>query len=218
MLAPTSSRTGLAPSGVSLREMIRIYDACIRVRDISKQQLDLSDEMALIAINAEIAAAKSTVNQGAFIVLANETGKIARQMSVHVESILEDSNQLAQDALVGVQRTRRMKHFHEGRELVRDRQNADRVSTVIRDLGNVIDEVYAGILARLGQIEDGRQAIAKQTDKVSRILTYFRIEASRDERYGAYFQNIADDLGSLCQSATTVSDQMGAVLAAARRT
>lgn len=203
-------------TSVSLQEMIRIYDACIQIREISKEQLDLSDEMALIAINAEIAAAKSTVNQGGFIVLANETGKIARQMSVHVAGILKDSDQLAQDALVGVQRTRRLKHFHAGRDLVQSPENVRAVSGVITQLEDVIGDVYANILGRLAQIEQGRTAIAKQITKVSRIITYFRIEASRDDQYGAYFSNIADDLARLCDTANTVSDQMGSVLAAAQ--
>ncbi|HEY9856766.1 MAG TPA: hypothetical protein V6D05_13565 [Stenomitos sp.] len=216
MLTQEANRPRFARSSVSLREMIRIYDACIQVREISKEQLDLSDEMALIATNAEIAAAKSTLNKEAFIVLANETGKIALQMSAHVASILQDSDRLAQDALVGVQRTRRLKHFHEGRRLVQDAENAQAVGEVIGNLEGVLSDIYANILGRLDQIEQGRQAISKQTVKVARIITYFRIEASRDDLYGAYFRNIGDDLDSLCQTAHTVSDQMGAVLAAAQ--
>lgn len=201
---------------VSLHEMIRTYDACIQVREISKHQLDLSDEMALIAVNAEIAAAKSTLNKEAFIVLANETGKIALQMSAHVATILEDANRLAQDSLTGVQRTRRLKHLHDGKSRVHEPRNAERVTDVIQDQEGLLSKVYAGILGQLGRIEEGRQAIARQTLKVARIITYFRIEASRDDQYGAYFRNIADDLTSLCQTATKVSDQMGAVLSAAR--
>lgn len=202
------------PFSLDLEKMVRVYETCVKVREIAKRQLLLSDDMALIAINAEIAAAKSTLNQEAFMILANETGKIARQMSAHVAQVLADANALAKDALVGVVKTRRLAKFNQGMPRVQQPQNVELVQGISRGLQAELSTLLAGILKSQEGIETGRQVLAKHSQRVSRITTYFRIEASRDAEHGEYFRNIADDLNTLITEAQAISQELHEVLAA----
>jgi hypothetical protein len=197
---------------LGLGEMIRVYETCVRIREISKQQLALSDDMALIAINAEIAAAKSTVNQEAFMILANETGKIARQMSDHVAQVLEDANALARDALLGVVKARRLAKFNKGLAGIRRPENVRQLEAVAQELDGSLAALIEGIEKSQQEIEGTRQALGKQNQRVSRIITYFRIEASRDADHGGYFRNIAEDLNSLIAQAQLISQELHEVL------
>jgi hypothetical protein len=192
--------------------MLRVYEVCIRIRGISKQQLSLSDDMALIAINAEIAAAKSTLNQEAFMVLASETGKIAHNMSAHVVRILDQADKLARDALRGVVNSRRLDKLTLGLGRVQQPQNAQVVQGVAADLDDGLIQLMAGIVATQQDVEVIRQALAKQSQRVARIITYFRIEASRDADHGSFFRNIAEDLNSLISLADTISHELQEVL------
>ena len=192
--------------------MLRVYEVCIRIRGISKQQLSLSDDMALIAINAEIAAAKSTLNQEAFMVLASETGKIAHNMSAHVVRILDQADKLARDALRGVVNSRRLDKLTLGLGRVQQPQNAQVVQGVAADLDDGLIQLMAGIVATQQDVEVIRQALAKQSQRVARIITYFRIEASRDAEHGSFFRNIAEDLNSLISLADTISHELQEVL------
>lgn len=202
---------------VDLAEMIRVYETCVRIREISKQQLALSDDMALIAINAEIAAAKSAVNQEAFMILANETGKIANQMSGHVAQVLDDANALARDALLGVVKARRLAKFAKGLAGIRRPENVRRLQEVAQDLDASLVVLMDGIAKSQEEIESTRQALAKQNQRVSRIITYFRIEASRDAEHGSYFRNIAEDLNALIAQAQLISQELHEVLKARSR-
>ncbi|HEY9856767.1 MAG TPA: hypothetical protein V6D05_13570 [Stenomitos sp.] len=197
---------------VSLDEMIGLYDACIQLREISKHQLDLAEAMALIATNAEIAAAKSTVNQGAFVVLAYETGQIARHMGQAVSGLQEDADQLARASLLGLEKTRQLDRLHEGLSGVRRPSNQALVGQVVETLHGVVVKTFTSIRAKLDHLAEGQQAIAKQIVRVSRIATYLRIEASRDPGHGAYFLNIAEDLSRLCEAAHTEGASMQRVL------
>ena len=197
---------------LGLDEMIRVYETCVRIREISKQQLALSDDMALIAINAEIAAAKSTVNQEAFMILANETGKIARQMSEHVAQVLDEANALARDSLLGVVKARRLAKFNQGMPGVRRPENVLRMQALTRDLDLELANLLDAISKSQQEIDETRQALAKQSQRVSRIITYFRIEASRDADHGGYFRNIAEDLNSLIGQAQLISQELHEVL------
>lgn len=199
------------------QETIALFDACIRVREISLQQLDLAEEIALIATNAEIAAAKSWVNQGAFIVLANETGQIARTMSKAVGQIHQDAAELARTSLVGLEKSRQLDRIHEGRKGIEDPLNTGLVDQVANRLLDLVQQGFASIRTRLDQVDQCRKDLLKQLVRVSRIITYFRIEAARDHHDGAYFQNIADDLTRLCESANAVSEAMQAVLKRSHR-
>ena len=212
-LATTAASNGVKPAfTLGLSEMIRVYETCVKIREISKQQLALSDDMALIAINAEIAAAKSTVNQEAFMILANETGKIARQMSEHVAQVLEDANGLARDALLGVVKARRLTKFNQGLAKVRRPENVLRLQAITREFDRLLAELLEGISKSQQEIDETRQALAKQSQRVSRIITYFRIEASRDTDHGGYFRNIAEDLNSLIAQAQLISQELHEVL------
>lgn len=197
---------------LGLDEMIRVYETCVKIREISKQQLSLSDDMALIAINAEIAAAKSTVNQEAFMILANETGKIARQMSEHVAQVLDEANALARDSLLGVVKARRLAKFNQGMPGVRRPENVLRMQALTRDLDLELANLLDAISKSQQEIDETRQALAKQSQRVSRIITYFRIEASRDADHGGYFRNIAEDLNSLIAQAQLISQELHEVL------
>ena len=197
---------------LSLNEMIRRYETCVRIREISKQQLMLSDDMALIAINAEIAAAKSTANQDAFMILANETGKIARQMSEHVAQVLDGAEDLARRALTGVVKARRLAKFQAGLARIRHPENAKRLEEVAWELDASLADLMEGIRKSQVDIETTRQALDKLHQRFSRIITYFRIEASRDAEHGAFFENIADDLYGLIVQAQTISGGLHAIL------
>lgn len=198
--------------------MIHVYETCVRIREVSKQQLAVSDDMALIAINAEIAAAKSTTNQEAFMILASETGKIARQMSAHVAQVLEDADALSKEALTGVIQARRLDKFASGLKRIRREENARHVEKVAATAQENLLRLMEGILSHQVEIEEARQALAKQNQRVSRIITYFRIEASRDAEHGSFFRNIAEDLHSLITLAQAISQQLQDVLKATRQT
>ncbi|MNK77257.1 hypothetical protein D3C87_968520 [compost metagenome] len=212
ILPPAASGGLISTFTLGLGEMIRVYETCVRIREISKQQLALSDDMALIAINAEIAAAKSLVNQEVFMILANETGKIARQMSGHVAQVLEDADVLARDALLGVVKTRRLAKYNKGLAGTRRPENARRLEKVAQDLDASLAALMDGIAKSQQEIEGTRKALAKQNQRVSRIITYFRIEASRDADHGSYFRNIAEDLNSLIAQAQLISKELQEVL------
>lgn len=196
--------------------MIRVYETCLNIRNLSRQQLSLSDDMALIAINAEIAAAKSTSNQEAFMILANETGKIAHQMSAHVSKILELADQLARMALVGVVIARRLAKISLGLSRIRRVENGRPVALLERQ----IQEMLAGVMAEIGgnqqAVESERAALDKQRQRVTRIITYFRIEASRDSEHGGYFRNIAEDLNELIGMAQETSQALFEILKGTR--
>lgn len=210
-LRPSTSALGLV-------EMVHVYETCVRIREVSKQQLAVSDDMALIAINAEIAAAKSTTNQEAFMILASETGKIARQMSAHVAQVLEDADALSKQALTGVVQARRLDRLASGLKRIRREENARHVMNVSQAFQENLSRLMEGILGHQAEIEEARQALAKQNQRVSRIITYFRIEASRDAEHGSFFRNIAEDLQSLITLAQTISQQLQDVLKATRST
>lgn len=197
-------------------DMRGTYEACIHLREISKQQRELADEMALIALNAEVAAAKSTVNKEAFIVLANETGQIARLMSQAMEALQSDADALARTSLVGMEKARQLDRLQEGHSGIRTARNAAVVGTVVERVRALVAETMGTLRAKLEHLEDGEQRIARQLTRVARIITYFRIEASRDDQFGAYFRHIADDLTRLHDTARGISEAMRAVLQQAR--
>ncbi|MBO9540003.1 hypothetical protein J7643_05340 [bacterium] len=194
------------------QEMVTIYEACIHVRETARGLLDRSDEMGLIAVNAEIAAAKSQVNQEAFMVLANETGKIARQMSVLVGEIQGDAHALAKSSLSGVEKSRRLNRIAEGLERMTRADNVAFVQQVASDLDDHIRGIRGDIFTRFHHMEEARESVLRQIVKIARITTYFRIEASRDVQHGAYFRNIADSLAQLSESADAVAGDMKNVI------
>jgi Mg2+ and Co2+ transporter CorA len=214
MQATYTSATGAnpAPSTPGLADMIRVYETCLRVRAVSKQQLALSEDMALIAINAEIAAAKSTTNQEAFMILANETGKITQHMSDHVSTVLGHSEKLARQALLGVVNARRLAKIASGLAGIRRAEHARPVERLAKQLDAQLASLMQEIVGNQRDIETVRQALSKQNQRVARIITYFRIEASRDADHGSYFRNIAEDLNALITEAQTVSKELQDVL------
>ncbi|MNL26628.1 hypothetical protein D3C87_1481620 [compost metagenome] len=195
--------------------MVHIYEACIHVREAARGLLDRSDEMSLIAVNAEIAATKSQINQEAFMVLANETGKIARQMGGLVSDIQQDAHELTKSSLAGVANSRRLKSMAEGIDRVSREENLEVVRKVAADLDRAICGLRGEIFARFSHMEEARAAVLRQIVKISRITTYFRIEASRDVDHGTYFRNIADSLANLSESADAVAGDMKNVIKAA---
>lgn len=200
------------PSTTSLSEMLRIYEVCVRIRDVTKQQLSLSDDMALIAINAEIAAAKSEANQEAFMILASETGRIAAHMSTHVDYVLRHADTLARQALQGVVNARRLTKVAEALPGLKRAGNVRHVEGVLAGLQQTLTTLMAEIQASRLEVERTRQALDKQHQRVSRIITYFRIEASRDVAHGGYFRNIADDLSALIGLANAISGELQVIL------
>lgn len=196
-------------------EMVHIYEACIHVREAARGLLDRSDEMSLIAVNAEIAATKSQINQEAFMVLANETGKIARQMSSLVGDIQSDAHELTKSSLTGVAKSRRLRSITEGIDRMQRADNLALVNLVAHELDDCISGLRGSIFTRFNHMEEAREAVLRQIVKISRITTYFRIEASRDVDHGAYFRNIADSLAQLSESADAVAGDMKNVIKAA---
>lgn len=194
------------------QEMVSIYEACIHVRETARGLLDRSEEMGLIAVNAEIAASKSRINQEAFMVLANETGKIARQLSVLVGEIQEDAQALARSSLTGVEKSRRLNRIADGLGRMSRPDNVELVRQVACDLDTTIQGIRSEIFERFDHMATARESIGKQIVKISRITTYFRIEASRDVEHGAYFRNIAEALAELSETADQVASEMTHVI------
>ncbi|HEY9899023.1 MAG TPA: hypothetical protein V6D00_07565 [Pantanalinema sp.] len=213
MITPASHSIALEPR--NQQEMVTIYEACIHVREAARGLLDRSDEMSLIAVNAEIAATKSQINQEAFMVLANETGKIARQMSSLVGDIQNDAQELTKSSLTGVAKSRRLRSITEGLDRMSREDNLEMVNRVAADLDSTICGLRGAIFTRFSHMEEARESVLRQIVKISRITTYFRIEASRDVDHGAYFRNIADSLAQLGESADVVAGDMKNVIKAA---
>lgn len=211
----TSERYPIATEGSrppALGEMMALYEACNRLCEISKRQFDLADDMGLIALNAEIAAAKSTLNQEAFSVLAYETGQIARFMSRATSELYADSAMLARTSLQGLEKARQLDRLQEGLSGIRTVSNIAVVGKVVDSLQEVVAGTFTTLLDRLDLLAESHQKIARSLVKISRIITYFRIEASRDEQYGSYFLNIAEELTQLGETATSVSETMQEII------
>lgn len=214
-IAPSRAHPPATGSSPGLFQMIRMYETCVRIREVSRHQLTLTEDMGLIALNAEIAASKSSDNRAAFRILASESGKIARQMSEHVTQVLADANSLSQNALVGVIKARRLEKMALALEEVRGAANSQRVEDVTTTLRDGISSLLERIRQNQARVDDGRQALGRQQLRVSRIVTYFRIEASRDAEHGDFFRNIADDLTSHISQAESVSRNLRHILASA---
>ncbi|MNL38115.1 hypothetical protein D3C87_1603030 [compost metagenome] len=146
------------------------------------------------------------------MILANETGKIAHQMSAHVAQVLGDANGLARDALLGVVNARRLAKYNKGLAGIRRPENTRQLEQVAIDLDHSLAALIEGIEKSQQEIEGTRQALGKQNQRVSRIITYFRIEASRDVEHGGYFRNIAEDLNSLIAQTQLISQELHEVL------
>lgn len=210
-VAPPPS-TGASPGFL---QMIRMYETCIRIREVSRHQLTLTEDMGLVALNAEIAASRSSANRDAFMILANETGKIARHMSDHVARVLADAEALAQHALVGVIKARHRDKMAQALDGVQGEANSRRVEDVARDLHVGLSTLLERIGLNQARVEESRQALGRLQLRLSRIIIHFRIEASRDSEHGDAFRRIAADLTSQIALAEAISRNLHHVLASA---
>lgn len=196
----------------SFIEMLDFYDMCIQIGKYSSVLLDHSEDMEVISLNSEIAAAHSTINKEAFIVLANESGKIAKRMSDIVHRIQEDSHSLAKLSLAGVIQSRSYDKFTEvlqGGELGDlYPENIEQIQQAMEAAGSKTKGIIKDIFKEYVTIENNRSSFAQQNKKIEIVSVYFRIEASRDEFQGQFFNNIADSLGALCERTKVSIDDM----------
>lgn len=216
MQAFRESRSPRGAEAATFTEMMSVYEICIQIREIAKQLLEHSDDMALISVNAEVAATKSNLNKDAFIVLANETGRIAIHMSDLVGKIMGDSDALAKSSLAGVLRTRDLDKYRAGHARIQHAANQVLVQGAVDASTSLVTERMAEIRQMLAVIEDCRFAIEKQNVVIARVTTYFRIEASRDSEYGEYFNNISQSLQDLSASVNNVVRELARIISAAQ--
>ena len=193
----------------SFFEMLDFYDMCIQIGKCSALLLDHSEDMEVISLNSEIAAAHSTSNKEAFIVLANESGKLAKRLSDIVHQIEQDAHEMAKRSMQGVLQSRRFDKFAEALQGDIGGIRPENMQLITQTLEesklrakNIIGEIYS----EYSTIQENRSRFLQQNKKIEIVSVYFRIEASRDEFYGAYFNNIADSLNELC-SRTAASIQ-----------
>lgn len=196
----------------SFVEMLDFYDMCIQIGKYSAVLLDHSEEMEVLSLNSEIAAAHSTINKEAFIVLANESGKIAKRMSDIVHQIQEDSHSLAKLSLGGVIQSRSYDKFAEtlqsdDLEGLRP-ENVELIRLALAAAGSKTKGIIKDIFNQYLTIENNRSNFAQQNKKIEIVSVYFRIEASRDEMQGKFFNNIADSLADLCDRTKVSIDDM----------
>lgn len=206
---------------ISFQKMVAIYEACIRVREISKRLLQMSEDMVLIAVNAGIASTKSEGNRDALSVLAHETGTIARKVREafgQIQSETSQANHLAKNALVGMQKAKQLDHYRLALAMFHHQDSPQVLRHAVSELGNEITRLFAAILQSLAKMENGLLNAIRQNTKIARITTYFRIEASRDEACEEHFRSIGESLKALYEAADEVTKEMHQIIRFAGQT
>lgn len=196
-------------------EMLGVYEVSIHIRRLTQALLDVSDDMALLATNAEITADRSRGERGALTVIANEAKRIAVETERFVSEIRKTSSHLERESMAGVLKARAMSQYMLacrliGREEVRAVVEGS-LATAGQQLQASVREVHRS-LERMAQY---RQAIDKLNDRSAIVATYFRIEASRDEA-GNYFHSIASMLDTLYAQVDGVLGELQRILRIAR--
>lgn len=205
-----------ASTAPSFQDMLGVYEVSIHIRRLTQGLLDVSDDMALLATNAEITADRSRGERGALTVIANEAKRIAHETERLVNEIRKTSGHLERESMAGVLKARAMSQFHLALDLTR----ADEARGVLgHSLASAREQLTAAlreIHRSLDHMARHRQAVDKLNDRSAIVATYFRIEASRDEA-GNYFHSIASMLDTLYAQVVEVVKELQAVLAISGR-
>lgn len=195
----------------SFTEMLGVYEVSIHIRRLTRALLDVSDDMALLATNAEITADRSRGERGALTVIANEAKRIAHETERLVSEIRKTSTHLERESMAGVLKARAMTQYMEALRLTARQEVRtvleESLATAGRQLGASLQEVHRS----LERMATHRQAIDKLNDRSAIVATYFRIEASRDEA-GNYFHSIATMLDALGEQVDGVVGELYTVL------
>ncbi len=200
----------------SFSEMLGVYEVSIHIRRLTRALLDVSDDMALLATNAEITADRSRAERGALTVIANEAKRIAHETERLVNEIRKTSGRLERESMAGVLKARAMAQYALALRLTK----REAVQVV---LDQSVDAAGEQLLASIREIDHSlermrvhRQAIDKLNDRAAIVATYFRIEASRDED-GTYFHSIASMLDTLGVQVTGVVGELYQVLSISKQ-
>ncbi|HEY9856435.1 MAG TPA: hypothetical protein V6D05_11900 [Stenomitos sp.] len=195
----------------SFSDMLGVYEVSIHIRRLTRALLDVSDDMALLATNAEITADRSRGERGALTVIANEAKRIAHETERMVSEIRKTSGHLERESMAGVLKARAMAQYL----LAHQRTQGEEAQAVLdSSLETAAGQLQASIIEvhrALDRMGRHRQAIDKLNDRSAIVATYFRIEASRDEA-GNYFHSIASMLDTLYVQVTDVVGQLLKVL------
>ncbi|MBO9539904.1 hypothetical protein J7643_04835 [bacterium] len=201
-----------APQGTAFEEMMTLYRVCVHIQQGSKTLLGHAEEMAAIAINAAIAAARSKGNQRALGVLANEAARISQRISSQVSEIQGAASTLAKRGLFGVLKCREAQTMTVARRRIADGANADIVQAAICRNEEEVQRVLRDVEAMREAITEQWRAIDRQNARIIQIAAAFRIEATRDDSLGAYFTHIATLLNALNEQIKESSEQLRRLL------
>lgn len=196
------------PAAPAFEEMMTIYRVCVQLQQGAKGLLEHAEEMAAIAINAGIAAARSKGNQRALSVLASEASRISMRISSLVSHIQAAAATLAKLGLYGVLKCRQALTMTEARRRVTDADNSAFIlAAVTRNEAEVAKVLHEVDAMRQDIIEEWR-SIGRQNSRITQIASAFRIEATRDDALGDYFAHIATLLAALSAQIKESSGQL----------
>lgn len=191
--------------------MLGVYEVSIHIRRLTQALLDVSDDMALLATNAEITADRSRGERGALTVIANEAKRIAHETERLVSEIRNTSGHLERESMSGVLKARAITQYMLAHGLARTEEARSVVDESLTVAGGQLRSSIQEVHRSLERMARHRQAIDKLNDRSAIVATYFRIEASRDEA-GNYFHSIASMLDTLYEKVTGVVSDLLRVL------
>lgn len=214
-LATTSLKT------LPFEEMMSIYRVCVQLQQGTGELLIHADEMASIAINASIAAARSKGNQRVLSVLSSEAARLSRVIGALVTEIRSAARMLAKRGLFGVLKCRQAMAFTAARRRIDDKTNKAHIQEAIARCEGEVQEVLQDVERMREAINREWREIGRLNARITQISAAFRIEATRDEALGEYFARIASLMASLsaqiktsskqCQSLTFLAGATGAL-------
>lgn len=193
-MSPPFATTGHAFP--TFKEMLGVYEVSIHIRRLTRALLDVSDDMALLATNAEITADRSRGERGALTVIANEAKRIAVETERLVNEIRKTSGHLERESMAGVLKAREMAQYLLAHQRTERPEARAVVEESLATAGGHLHSSIREVDRSLERMALHRQAIDKLNDRSAIVATYFRIEASRDEA-GNYFHSIASMLDTL---------------------
>lgn len=185
------------PGSPAFEEMMTIYRVCVQLQQGAKGLLEHAEEMAAIAINAGIAAARSKGNQRALSVLASEAARISQRISTLVSHIQGAASTLARLGLFGVLKCREALTMTDARRRISDQENTEFVTAAITRNEAEVSRVLREVDTMRHDIIEEWRAIGRQNSRITQIASAFRIEATRDDALGDYFTHIATLLAAL---------------------
>lgn len=214
-----TASASVSPAFPSFSEMLGVYEVSIHIRRLTQALLDVSEDMALLATNAEITAERSRNEhgaRGALTVIANEAKRIARETERLVSEIRNTSSHLERESMAGVLKARCMSQLVLALDKSKGERVREAVGICLASSGEDLQVSLASVERALHRMAQHRQAVDKLNDRSAIVATYFRIEASRDES-GNYFHSIAGMLDELYEQVGEVVGELAKVLGIATR-